>query len=320
MKIDNRRMTSEDYKMSKLNGDNYHTWCIRSRAVLVQKRCWEAVEPGYGIEMNEAERKKNDEAVTLLFLIVEDTFLDDIGDCIRARDAWNCLKEMHTKFGLLHVLQLMREFFNINMKPNESVQSYLARLMDLHRKLANGGYAFTDREVALVMLLGLPRSYESLILSLEKDEANLTTTIVKPRLLVEEKRIIRNQSPAKVYHEEQALHTKGFATNQKKPAFGKPMKKYAAKRPNEEETNRGRSTKCFSCGQWGHISKNCEEGKYQYPKSAKTAVDLKANIALLANEEKSRKSNLWILDSGATEHMTSDKRKFSDLKKYTSEV
>ena len=60
--------------------------------------------------MNEEENKKNDQAITLLFLIVEDTFLDDIGDCIRARDAWNALKEMHTKFGLLYILQLMRDF------------------------------------------------------------------------------------------------------------------------------------------------------------------------------------------------------------------
>ncbi|KFM59138.1 Retrovirus-related Pol polyprotein from transposon TNT 1-94, partial [Stegodyphus mimosarum] len=277
--------------MPKLNRDNYHTWCIRSRAVLVQKRCWEAVEPGYGIQMNEAQRKMNDEALTLLFLIVEDTFLHDIGDCIRARDAWTCLKEMHTKFGLLHVLQLMREFFNINMKPNESVQSYLARLMDLRGKLANGGYAFTDRKVALVMLLGLPRSYESLILSLEKDEANLTTTIVKPRLLVEEKRIIRNESSAKVYHEEQALHTKGFATNQKKPAFGKPMKNYAAKRPNEEETNRGRSTTCFSCELGGNllsIGRIEERGlKVEFPEG-KAKVIGKNGDTLLSGEKKGR--------------------------------
>ncbi|KFM61940.1 hypothetical protein X975_24664, partial [Stegodyphus mimosarum] len=188
--------------------------------------------------MNEAERKKNDEALTLLFLIAEDTFLDDIGDCVRARDAWNCLKEIHTTFDLLHVLQLIREFFSINMKPNESIQSNLGRLMDLHRKLANGGYAFPDREVALVILLGLPRSYESLILRLEKDETNLTTTIVKPRLLVEEKRIVRNESSAKAYHEEQALHTKRFSTNQKKPAFGKQMKKYTAKKPHKEAEER----------------------------------------------------------------------------------
>lgn len=313
-------MASEDYKMPKLNGDNYHTWCIRSRAILVQKRCWEAVEPGYGNNMNEAERKKNDEALTLLFLIVEDTFLDDIGECIRARDAWNSLKEMHTKFGLLHVLQLMREFFNIVMKPNESVQAYLARLMDLHRKLSNGGYAFTDREVALVMLLGLPKAYESLILNFEKDEANLTTTFVKSRLLVEEKRIARNESLSKECHEEQALHTKSFTYNQKKPAAEKPIKKYMPRKHNEEEINRRKNIKCFCCGRWGHISRNCEEAKQQKQNTAKTAVDVKTNIALLADEDESRARNLWILDSGATEHMTSDRRKFSNLRHHASEV
>lgn len=54
--------------------------------------------------------------MTLLFVIVEDAFLDDIGDCTRARDAWNILKDMHTKFDLLHILQLMWDFFNISMK------------------------------------------------------------------------------------------------------------------------------------------------------------------------------------------------------------
>lgn len=150
-------MATDAYKLPKLNGDNYQSWSIRARAVLVQKSCWEAIEPGYDRQMSENERKKNDEALTLLFLIVEDTFLDDIGDLPTAREAWNSLKEIHTKFGLLHVLQLMTEFFSTAMKQNESIQSYLGRLMDLHRKLSNGGYAFTDREVALIMLIGLPR-------------------------------------------------------------------------------------------------------------------------------------------------------------------
>ena len=110
---------------------------------MVQKKCWEAIEPGYAETMTENERKKNDEAITLMFLIAEDTFLDDIGDCVRARDAWNALKEMHTKFGLFHVLLLMKDFFNITMKPGESVQLYLARLMEIHRKLSNGGDAFS---------------------------------------------------------------------------------------------------------------------------------------------------------------------------------
>ena len=79
---------------------------------------------------------------------MEDIFLDDIRNCSRARNAWNSLKEMHMKFSFLHVLKLMRDFFNVEMKTNKTVQTYLGRLIDLHCKSSNGGYAFTDREVA----------------------------------------------------------------------------------------------------------------------------------------------------------------------------
>lgn len=69
--------------------------------------------------MTDTETNKYDEVFTLLFRIIEDTVLDDIRDGIRVRDAWNSLKDMYTKFGLLHILQLMSEFFNITMKPQE---------------------------------------------------------------------------------------------------------------------------------------------------------------------------------------------------------
>ncbi|GBN44510.1 hypothetical protein AVEN_156353-1 [Araneus ventricosus] len=235
----------EDYKLKKLDGDNYHAWAIRAHAIMVQKKCWEANDSGYGTEMTDNERKKNDEALTLIFLIVEDIFLDVIGDCVRAKEAWTALKEMHTKFGLLQVLQPMKDFFNITIKPGETVQSYLSRLMEIHRKLSNGGYAFTDREVALVMLIGLPKSYESLILNLEK-EANLVTTIVKSRLLIEEKRISRN-STATENHEERALHTESY--NQKKHVQPNTVKKCPPKKTNDGKSNMRRNTKCFSCGQ-----------------------------------------------------------------------
>ncbi|KAH7948435.1 hypothetical protein HPB52_022699 [Rhipicephalus sanguineus] len=184
---------SDEFRLPKLSSDNYHTWSIRTRAALVQKGCWEAIDPGFSVgAVKEREKAIDNKAPTFLFLVVEDNYLDDIGTCTTARDAWNTLQDMHTNFGLLHILQLMRDFFNVKMKRDESMQDYLGRLIDLHGKLSSAGYAFTDREVALVMLIGLPETYEQLILNLEQDEETLTTRTVKTRLLIEEKRRLQS--------------------------------------------------------------------------------------------------------------------------------
>ncbi|GLV34533.1 hypothetical protein CBL_07176 [Carabus blaptoides fortunei] len=126
-------------------------------------------------------------------VVVDDIYLDDIGACSTAKEAWEILTEMHSKHGLLHVLQLMRDFFNVKKKKKENMTDYLGRLMELHRKLSSGGYGFTVRELALVMLMGLPDTYEPLILNLKQDEKTLTTRKVKARLLVEEKRQSRRE-------------------------------------------------------------------------------------------------------------------------------
>ncbi|KAH9377835.1 hypothetical protein HPB48_006508 [Haemaphysalis longicornis] len=67
------------------------------------------------------------------------------------------------------------------MKKEESMQSYLGRLMELHRNLSSAEHAFTDREVSLVMLMGLPAAYEPLIPNLEQDEEQLSTKVVMTR-------------------------------------------------------------------------------------------------------------------------------------------
>ncbi|UYV64499.1 hypothetical protein LAZ67_3001003 [Cordylochernes scorpioides] len=67
--------------------------------------------------------------------------------------------------------------------------------MECHRKLAKCHHGFGDGELALIMLLGLPKSYEPLILSLEQQEEKLSTSVVKSKLLLEEKRQKQRQIP-----------------------------------------------------------------------------------------------------------------------------
>ncbi|UYV72273.1 hypothetical protein LAZ67_9002423 [Cordylochernes scorpioides] len=163
--------------------------------IVKEKDIWDAIEPGFPRETTEKQKRKDSLALSVILLAVEDSFLADIGDCKRAIDAWQMLEDIHTKYGLLHILQLLREFFNIVKRNDEDMKEYFARIMECHRKLAKCHHGFGDGELALIMLLGLPKSYEPLILSLEQQEEKLSTSVVKSKLLLEEKRQKQRQIP-----------------------------------------------------------------------------------------------------------------------------
>ncbi|UYV65380.1 hypothetical protein LAZ67_3004148 [Cordylochernes scorpioides] len=195
VKAKQEKSMAEELRIPKLDGNNYYSWAIRTRSILIQKDIWDAIEPGFPSETSEKQKRKDNLAFSIILLAVEDSFLDDIGDCKRAIDAWQILEDIHTKYGLLHILQLLREFFNIVKRNYENMKEYFARIMKCHRKLAKCHHGFEDGELALILLLGLPKGYEPLILSLEQQEEKLSTSMVKSKLPLEEKRQNQRKIP-----------------------------------------------------------------------------------------------------------------------------
>lgn len=108
---------------------------MRIRVTLVQKNFWHAINPSFGPAMDDTQKKTNKRALTFLFLVVEDWNLDDIGACECAKEAWQIMEDAHSKFGLLHALQLMRDLVNIKLTKGEAMKDYIGCIMDIHRKL-----------------------------------------------------------------------------------------------------------------------------------------------------------------------------------------
>ncbi|KAL1433344.1 hypothetical protein MTO96_012639 [Rhipicephalus appendiculatus] len=278
--------------------------------------------------MNEREKAIDNKALTFLFLVVEDNYLDDIGTCRTARDAWNTLQDMHSKFGLLHIHQLMRDFFNVKMKRDESMQDYLGRLMDLHRKLSNAGYAFIDREVALVMLMGLPETYEQLILKLEQDEETLTTRTVKTRLLIEKRKLRRSiECTSDEERRTTALISKARSKIESKQHNEKvhpaTAKKDEKKNRQCTSSTQKKKVRCFACGKIGHIAKDCDQFSDEgddRPKRNPPQARIATQVALCAKNLATAHPYVWRLDSGATDHMMSHRTKFKDFKPCESAV
>ncbi|KAI5641327.1 gag-polypeptide of LTR copia-type domain-containing protein [Phthorimaea operculella] len=144
--------------------------------------------------------------------------------------------------------------------------------------LADIGRTIDDQEVAELLLSGLPQEYDIVVSSLESATVskNLTSELVRTRLLQEEHRKKNNDKNDAM----------AFATK-KKPLI------------------------CHFCHRPGHVKAKC----YKYKKNKKQESATEQAFVATHQCLSTANSSEWLLDSGATAHMSNDLKWFSNIKK-----
>ena len=114
---------------------------------------------------------------------------------------------------------------------------------------------------------------------------------------------------------------KGFHSRRGRP---KDRQYGNSARPDSDhlEESKGRGPKCYRCKRFGHIAKQCQKNK-KFDES-NVAVDCqKANEGSVAQDNialsstmKCALSNGWYVDSGATSHMTYDRKILSNFREF----
>lgn len=294
------------FRVERLNGSNYPNWKFKLRMVLMREDLWSIVQGEEVVVEDDAASlasrvKRDNKALSTICLMVDDNQLIHVRNAKTSAEAWSALKMHYEKPTLTNKLLLRKKLLNYKLEKGADMQAHITAVINTADELRSTGEEVTDETIVTTLLSSLHDGFDGLITALEsKDDATLTLEYVKSRLLHEHQRMDRN----KVESSESAMKASKFNN----------------KKSHSEEKREKNQRKCFYCDKVGHYKRDCLKRKADQQRQNKEsssdsssasakfsqAYCFSASSASLAN-------NCWFIDSGCSNHMSSNREWFSDL-------
>jgi len=299
-------MASE--KMSSvelLDLENYGTWSMRMKYLLVTKGLWGPVEAEEGVAV---DRKEDLKALALIGLYVADHHLVMLRDCSTAKQAWTALESVYKTKSTARKLQLRKELAHLTKEPSEPMSKYVARARSLWNDLTAAGHSMAMTELTFSVLAGLPKEYETTVAILEASDGELDLDVVTAKLLHAEERLMRmDEDDSKDYTK--VLYVKGDGGRGRRSGGvgGVGGRRGDNLQPTTKSTTpRHADKECYYCGRLGHIKAECRR------RMVDDAAGWRESVALMAGVDVRADVATWVLDSGSTRHITPFKHLLED--------
>lgn len=319
-------------KEDKLDGSNFSIWSCKVECILDTFDLWDfvsspierpIVDTTDGTSMDRAALwdRLNSRARSFLFMSLSDSVLVHVHRLKTAADVWQKLLSLYQHKTFAHKISLEKKLRMLSLDDSSSMKEHITKMDDMRGELASLGRVISSEDMAMILLTQLPSPrfdvfYTSLITSRSRDS-----------LLWEE------LSPLVLEHDER-LKEVGASTSGSNKAFtagasgGKKKKqqKEKAKEKKDEDKDKKetkeKKPKCPHCGKGTHPEEKCWQ-KYPHlkPKEKETTaapattesafvhVFVEENTALASTTQEKP----WLVDSGASSHMTFRKDWLQDL-------
>ncbi|KAI0501904.1 hypothetical protein KFK09_016849 [Dendrobium nobile] len=244
--------------------------------------------------------------ISALFSSISSAILPYVITSTTAHEVWTVLEHRLQSSSRFRIIQLKNELHHIQMN-NLTMQQYLAQVKNIVDNIAASGTKIDLEDIVLYILNGLPPTYKSFKTYIRSSSLPADLDALYSLLITEE---IHINQDIKKYQLATTAAYHVTSSNQSRNKNNKRINKFrnTGSRPTTTvdpalppPSNTNTRPICQICNKIGHIASNCwHRCNLSYAPPATTAPR-----ALLAQSSPSTTQS-WVLDSGASSHMTSD--------------
>lgn len=290
---------SKDFKIVKLEKNNYVVWKWQFINVLRAKKLMKVVQD---IEVDE---DMDAQALALLGSALSEENMLKISNCETFKDAWKAIGQCFENKTAYEPQALYRRLNSFKINSAADVSQGLSELRGIVAQLKNLNETVSDHCLIGAILSSLPNSFD-IFVTVWKNSADSDVDNLVSKLMAEASDQVSKENE----------EAKGQALISRR---GKPTKK-DGKRMDKDQ--------CRYCKETGHWIKDCPNLKKPYDpdyskkrknkedskKETDNENDTKGFAFVTQMSAKSYPPEIWVADSGCTNHMTPYEHLFVNVK------
>lgn len=332
-------MSMSTPSVRKFDGTNFAVWKAQMQAYLTIKECADVLKkekpsPSKDGTIPGDWEQKNNLAKAIILLSLDDQKASLVCHLSEAKQIWLRLIEAHEMSSSASKVALQREFFDCQMKRGENVTDYVSRLQGIYSQLLQCGVGMTEDTLVGRIVSGLTQEYHIFMTNWSNSTGVQSLKELIPKLTAEEQLIRKFDKSSKDNYALMAEKSRPTFQSGQRKAPTQQSSGQSSNRPSTSQTGqqtnsspssqadtRKKNIRCYNCGARGHLKPDCTKPKKPKQKSEqKQAVVAEAIVAEIITAE----ANVvvgereWLIDSGASQHMSSDRSTFKSFKSYDS--